>query len=128
MSYYTFLFQWDYTFLFLSFSYFFSIPPSLWGSFPCIVPPLASQPSICTIFRKTFGCLFHQDPSGGGRRGCELWKHCSYVMSSWMRPIQLVQCIKCGGTFPNISSFLLSVAYTTLLSSLRLCFMVQLIT
>ena len=45
----------------------------------------------------SFGCLSHQGFAGGGRVCCELWDYCSRVISSLMRPVELVQDIECGG-------------------------------
>ena len=53
----------------------------LWRQFPYIVPPNTSQPSTCSISRKSFGCLSHQDSCGGNRKDCELGKYCSGVIS-----------------------------------------------
>ena len=53
--------------------------------------------SFVQFFRETFGCLSHQNPSEGDRRGYELWKYYSDVISSYTRLVQLVQCIKYGG-------------------------------
>ena len=62
---------------------FFSIFHTLflWRKFPYIVPSITSQPSACSISRKSFRCLSHQGLFGDNRKGCELEKHYSIVIS-----------------------------------------------
>ena len=43
--------------------------------------PNTSQPSSCSISKKSFICLSHQGFSGDNRKGCKLRKHCSCVIS-----------------------------------------------
>ena len=81
--------------LYISFQFF--IPP-IWRGFLS----LYSQSNCILALRlhsqgASIGCLSHQNFVGGGRVCCELWDYCSRVISSLMRPVELVQDIECGG-------------------------------
>ena len=56
---------------------------------------------------------------------CELWDYYSGVISSLMRPTELVQCIECevDGYFPQI--FPVFFTCTSLMSSMVPCSLVQ---
>lgn len=64
---------------------------SLYSPFPCI------SSLHLYISGELYGCLSYQDPLGGGRKSCELWSHCSGIISSLMQLVRLVQSIECEG-------------------------------